>query len=631
MLMNRRICLLLTILNVLLPGISFAQTSSCDVAELLTNLENGARLQRDAVTTGLQRFTRLSNRSTSQARRANKALEMAYHNALRSVIAIPFIIQSCAASSTCTKADFTGELTTFNNASTQLRDLGYQVADLLSARNRDPRSVATGKRLKKRVGALYTSNFNSASVLSATDCRGGRGNVATPTPAPTTTPAPVTPDQNALLRTMAGHWNHVAITASGFDHSVWGQKEQLGPVRSARAMAIVHIAIFDAVNAATGQRFEPWLLQETRAGASVDAAIAQSSYDALSKLFPSQASHFATELMNDLGKIPNGKAKEDGIYLGREAARLILKDRESDGADAPDQNEPYLFRQGVRFWALDPINPTQKPIGANWYKVKPFFLSHSALVRSKPFPEFNSDEYAEAYAEVKRLGGDGITTPTERTQDQTDAGIFWAYDGTPSLCAPPRLYNQIALHIANQRGMTDPAELTRMLALLNVSMSDAGVASWETKYFYNIARPITAIRQGEIDGNPSTIGDPSWTPLGAPATNLNGPNFTPPFPAYVSGHATFGGALFQTLRNVFGTDNIPFTFVSDELNGVTPGNDGVPRPKKPRTFRNLSEAEEENGQSRIYLGIHFKMDKVEGIKMGRTVANSIHLNRFRRR
>lgn len=170
-----------------------------------------------------------------------------------------------------------------------------------------------------------------------------------------------------------------------------------------------------------------------------------------------------------------------------------------------------------------------------------------------------------------------------------------------------------------------------MLALLNVSMSDSGVASWDTKYFYNIARPITAIRKGDLDANPKTIGDTNWTPLGAPATNLNGPNFSPPFPAYTSGHATFGGALFQTLRNVFGTDNISFTFVSDELNGVTPGNDGVPRPLRPRTFRTLSEAEEENGQSRIYLGIHWKMDKVEGIKMGRTVANYIHLNRFRKK
>jgi hypothetical protein len=399
-------------------------------------------------------------------------------------------------------------------------------------------------------------------------------------------------------------------------------------VRAARAEAIVHIAIFDAVNAATGQRYEPYLLKETRSGASVEAAIAQASYETLVKLFPSQGSHFATELLYDLGGIAHGKAKEDGIYLGKEAARLILLDRENDGSDALSQNEPYKFRPGPGFWAIDPLNPSQKPLGANWYKVRPFVLPNAAIVRSPAFPAFSSAQFAEAYAEVKRLGGDGITTPTERTQDQTEAGLFWAYDGTPSLCAPPRLYNQIALLIANQQGITDSVELTRMLALVNVAMSDAGVASWETKYHYSIARPITWIRQGDLDENPNTAGDPTWTPLGAPATNLNGPNFTPPFPAYVSGHATFGGAMFQIVRNIVGTDNVSFTFMSDELNGITPGNDGVPRPKRPRSFKTLSQAEEENGQSRVYLGIHWSFDKVEGINMGRTVANYVYLNKF---
>jgi hypothetical protein len=252
-------------------------------------------------------------------------------------------------------------------------------------------------------------------------------------------------------------------------------------------------------------------------------------------------------------------------------------------------------------------------------------------VRSQPFPAFTSDEYAEAYNEVMQLGGDGVVTPTIRTQDQTEAGIFWAYDGTPSLCAPPRLYNQVALHLAHVAGITDVVELTRMLALVNLAMSDAGVTSWDTKYHYSIARPITAIRRGNEDGNSKTVGDPRWTPLGAPATNLNGPNFSPPFPAYVSGHATFGGAMFQIMRNVIGTDSVPFTFVSDELNGVTPGNDGIPRPKRPRSYTSLSQAEEENGQSRIYLGIHWKQDKVEGIRMGRTVANYVFRNVFRKK
>ena len=128
---------------------------------------------------------------------------------------------------------------------------------------------------------------------------------------------------------------------------------------------------------------------------------------------------------------------------------------------------------------------------------------------------------------------------------------------------------------------------------------------------------------GRGDGNAATVGDPDYSPLGAPASNLQGPNFTPPFPAYPSGHAGFGGALFQTLRRVLGSDNIAFTFTSDEFNGETVGNDGEVRPLLPRSFTSLSQAEEENGQSRIYLGIHWSFDKTEGIKQGRRVADYV--------
>ena len=162
-------------------------------------------------------------------------------------------------------------------------------------------------------------------------------------------------------------------------------------------------------------------------------------------------------------------------------------------------------------------------------------------------------------------------------------------------------------------------------------MSDAGVASWESKYYYQFWRPVTGIREsdrgtgptGRGDGNPLTDGDTTFSPLGAPASNLQGPNFTPPFPAYPSGHAVFGAALFQTLRNFYRTDDIPFTFTSDELNGVTLDNQGDPRPLLPRTFASLSQAEEENGQSRIYLGIHWAFDKTEGIAQGRRVARYV--------
>src|SRR6202040_3378450 len=157
------------------------------------------------------------------------------------------------------------------------------------------------------------------------------------------------------------------------------------------------------------------------------------------------------------------------------------------------------------------------------------------------------------------------------------------------------------------------------------------------KYFYEFWRPVTGIREaspgsgptGAGDSNAATIAAPAFPPLGAPASNLNGPNFTPPFPAYPSGHAGFGGALFQTLRHFYGTDQIAFTFVSDEFNGTTRDNlTGTVRPLLPRSFATLSQAEEENGQSRIYLGIHWAFDKTQAIAQGRNVANYVFDHAF---
>jgi hypothetical protein len=439
------------------------------------------------------------------------------------------------------------------------------------------------------------------------------------------------------------YWNETAINASGLDHTavaagesrVFG--EQFGPGRASRAMAIVHIAMFDAVNAIVGGYRSYTGLSPAPAGASVDAAIAQAAHDTLVELYPSQAASFKARLAVDLGAIPAGQAKADGVETGRRAAAAILALRANDHSDhvEPRIGADFTMSDAAGKWRQDPISLVPLAMGAHWGEVQPFVLETSAQFRVPAPPAMESPEYAAAFDEVKRLGGDGVTTPTERTTDQTLAGIFWAYDGTPSLCAPPRLYNQIAVRIADQMG-TDGVGLARLLALVNVAMADAGVAIWESKYFYQCWRPVTGIREADAgtgpsgvgDGNPATAGDPTFTPLGAPASNLNGPNFTPPFPAYPSGHAGFGGALFQILREFYRTDNIAFTFVSDEFNGVTRDNSGLTRPFLPRSFSTLSQAEEENGQSRIYLGIHWAFDKTEGIAQGRRIADYVFQNAF---
>ncbi len=439
------------------------------------------------------------------------------------------------------------------------------------------------------------------------------------------------------------HWNQIAIDASGLDHSpvppgddrVFG--EQVGPGRSSKAMAIVHIAMFEAANAIT-PKFQSYTgIPSQTVKTNARAALAQAAHDALVHLFPSQESAFDIDLAFELAEVRNGLEKTAGIDLGRRAAASIIERRENDGSDHPEPlyGTDYIPSDAPGRWRQDPISQHPLALGAHWGGVTPFLLESSSQFRVPAPPDLTSPEYASAYDEAQRLGGDGSVTSTQRTTDQTFIGNFWAYDGTPSLCAPPRLYNQITMQIAGHLE-TKGVKLARLLALVNVAMADAGIAIWESKYFYDYWRPVTGIREsdpgtgptGAGDGNDATVGDLNFTPLGAPASNSGGPNFTPPFPAYPSGHAGFGGALFQTLRSFYGTDDISFTFVSDEWNGITRDNEGNVRPRRPRSFDNLSQPEEENGQSRIYLGIHWRFDKTEGIALGRQVADWVFDHAF---
>jgi len=442
------------------------------------------------------------------------------------------------------------------------------------------------------------------------------------------------------------HWNEVAINASGLDHTPiepgdnrLGFGEQLGPGRSARAMAIVHIAVFDAVNAIE-DKYVSYTGIPVNKDASMESAIAQAAHDTLCTMFSFQIPTFDQNLTQDLNDIPDGPAKTAGIQIGHDAAAAILALRSSDGANHPEPrlNMTWFTSNDAGHWRQDPISLHPLALGGHWGEVTPFVLSSPSQFRVPPPPSMTSTAYTNAFNEVKALGGDGII-PTTRTTEQTTIGIFWAYDGTPSLCAPPRLYNQIAMRIADIKKTDKPIELARLLALVNTAMADAGIAIWESKYFYDFWRPVTGIREadpgtgpsGVGDGNPNTAGDINYSPLGAPASNLTGPNFTPPFPSYPSGHAGFGGALFEVLRRFYGKDKIPFTFISDEFNGVTEDNNGNPRPLIERSFSSLSEAEEENGQSRIYLGIHWRFDKTEGIAQGNNVASYVFNHAFQKK
>src|SRR5438874_5124685 len=376
-------------------------------------------------------------------------------------------------------------------------------------------------------------------------------------------------------------WNVVAINATGLDHTpvapgenrVFG--EQLGPGRSSRAMAIVHVAMFDALDAIVGGYTSYTGTQAAHGPVSVDVAISQAAHDTLAALFPSQTATFDAYIAEDLAVVRNALQKANGIDLGQRTAAAILAMRFNDGSQFPEPRIgiDYFPSDLPGHWRQDPISLIPLALGAHWGECISFVVTSPSQFRAPPPPDMTSSAYTAAYNEVKNLGG---ATGSQRTEEQTFIAIFWAYDGTPSLCAPPRLYNQITVQIADQRRLR-AIQFARLLALANVAMADAGMTVWESKYYYDFWRPILGIRESDPgtgptglgDGNPYTIGDPNFMPLGAPASNLTGPNFTPPFPAYPSGHAGFGGTLFQVMRRFYATDNIAFTFVSDEFTGPT--------------------------------------------------------------
>ena len=297
--------------------------------------------------------------------------------------------------------------------------------------------------------------------------------------------------------------------------------------------------------------------------------------------------------------------------------------------DLPADNGPLK-------WSIDPVSQIDTALGAKWPTVKPFVLTKADQFRLPKPPGLTDARYVKAFNEVQDIGRKGeYPADTSRKKGETFRAIFWGYDGTPNLCAPPRLYNQLVRTITTDKKVSEPIELARILALCNTTMADAAIAAWDSKYSHRYWRPVTGIRwpgqENGVSGDPSNKPDPMWQPLGSPNTDSTKANFTPPFPAYPSGHATFGGALFTALRSIFADtgDDTPFVLVSDEFNGKHKGmSDKKNRPYLPLSFVSLQDAEFENAFSRVWLGVHWRFDGEDGIALGRNVGEFVVNNAF---
>ena len=425
------------------------------------------------------------------------------------------------------------------------------------------------------------------------------------------------------------YWNEVALEANRVSHTNKADDEQLGPTLSSRALAIVHLAMYDAFAgiAKSPGVLPPYLpgLPVPPAVAGQDAAVAAAAYDTLVALYPKQRPLFDARLA--AAAIP-AAGRAQGTTFGKQVAAAILADRAGDpGA----RDAGYVPPVHAAAHQSDPDDNAQG-FHAPFYGAmsRCFAVSARHGLAQPPLP--GDPAYLSALKEVR---GKGISTELMGTlpngyprRSVTDKviGVYWGYDGARGLGTPPRLYNQIVREIAMARG-NSPAQNARLFALVNTAMADAGILAWDQKYFHNLWRPVVGIRQHDASLGPLAVGsnavdpdcDTGWLPLGAPNSNNPGTkNVTPPFPAYPSGHATFGAAAFHITRLFYGVpkgdtgpDNLfdGMGFVSDELNGVTTDNRGTVRPRHQRSFPGgLWQMIEENGRSRVNLGVHWVFD-----------------------
>lgn len=364
--------------------------------------------------------------------------------------------------------------------------------------------------------------------------------------------------------------------------------DSTSPPMAARNLAMAQLAADNAIAAATGRQaaYGPPIAGPRHAAPVAAAALAADRV--ADALYPDRAATFDAILRDALAAVPAGRAKADGLLDGRRAADAILALRAADGANAPAAFTPG---QVPGDWV--PTPPRYQPaIAPQFARVPPFLLARPDQFLPPPPPLLGSPQYAAELAQVQSLGA---ATSTTRTPDQTALARFWS-DTSGTTFTPPGHWNQVARDAALGRHLGLAAE-ARLFAALDAALADAGIACWDAKYTYDRWRPVTAIRQAGLDGNPATVPDPTWTPLWP----------TPAFPSYDSGHSTFSGAAQVVLEAAFG-NHFAFEDRGDPTLGLPP-----------RHFDSFGQAAEEAGFSRVVGGIHFASDNLAGLAQGRVV------------